>query len=296
VPTTYELTTIVQAVELGTTMRGSWFRGHTRTHNQLTPAVFRPAPIMSDGTRGYHIDEFRAITEFRRLAPTLVHATPPPDAYAAWLFLAQHHGVPTRLLDWTQSVLVGLYFAVSEEPGQDGELWVMSPIALNRHLNLGGIALQEHPLVSYLAMQSFKVNSADLLVSLHYKHGPTMSTTPVALLPPANAARMVNQFSVFTIHPRPEQGRTIPDLLTDPKYLVRYTIPATRKQSLHADLAAIGIMARTLFPDLDGLARSVARDELPSLPEPSDPPSWGSSNRCSNNQNNQNSQGITTNN
>ena len=70
------------------------------------------------------------INKFRQNANLLVEQSPKTDF--DWLFVMQHYGVPTRLLDWTESPLVGLYFAVTEHPNADGTLWVLKPIELNK--------------------------------------------------------------------------------------------------------------------------------------------------------------------
>src|SRR5713101_8469084 len=98
--TTYTLTAIGQAVEVGTTLEQSWFRGHPKPF-ELTPSVFREKYRL--------IGEFRESLEmslaedFKRSAHTLVSNPPTWDDHLAWLFLMRHHGVPTRLLDWTQN-------------------------------------------------------------------------------------------------------------------------------------------------------------------------------------------------
>jgi len=54
-----------------------------------------------------------------------------------WIFLMQHYRAPTRLLDWSESPLVALYFALVDklQEDSDGALWCMDPIALNRIAN-----------------------------------------------------------------------------------------------------------------------------------------------------------------
>lgn len=128
---TYKLSTIQQAVEIGTTLSRSWFRGHGKIIGELTPGIFRDN-FPPDQLRLRKDIEFELITKFKLNAPSLESNLPDYEDHVSWLFLMQHHGLPTRLLDWTESVLVALYFAVSENKKVDGELWAMYPDALNQ--------------------------------------------------------------------------------------------------------------------------------------------------------------------
>lgn len=88
-----------------------WFRGHADTKWLLVPWVYRPDNrdvLDEDGLRD----------EFRRCAwPYLTGAAREPTDDWEWYFLMRHHGVPTRLLDWTESALVACYFALQDENG-----------------------------------------------------------------------------------------------------------------------------------------------------------------------------------
>jgi len=94
------------------------YRGVSRETYQLIPALGRMAQYDDDQLRGY---EWSSVDEFRRRAKPLVPDAPTDDW--EWLFLAQHHGLPTRLLDWTSNPLVALFFAVSKDDKVDGAIY-----------------------------------------------------------------------------------------------------------------------------------------------------------------------------
>ena len=120
----------------------SWFRGHTKLCGELTPRLFRKEYVEIQQWRP--LLEFSLINNFKRGAPALQANLPNQDDHIAWLFLMQHHGAPTRLLDWSKNVLVALYFAVFENLASDGELWAMYPDELNRCSGFFGLPLPNH--------------------------------------------------------------------------------------------------------------------------------------------------------
>ena len=68
---------------------------------------------------------------------------------------------------------------------------------------------------------------------------------------------MVSQFSTFTIHPRPQENYTIPEVLKDEKDLIRYTIPSKSKSKILRELYLLGFRRQTLYQDLDSLAKDL---------------------------------------
>ena len=109
----------------------AWWRGHANRDWPLAAQVFRTDP---KGIRRYE-DQSALIGHFVSRAPTRSYrACPDRDDYFGWLFLAQHYGLPTRLLDWTENPLVALYFAVNELKEDDGCLWTLWPGGLNREM------------------------------------------------------------------------------------------------------------------------------------------------------------------
>jgi hypothetical protein len=266
---TYNVNGIENIIEIGTTLSRSWFRGHAKVVNELTPKVFRKkfANIAK-----FREVEFSMVEAFKRAAPALARNTPSQNDHVSWQFLMQHHGTPTRLLDWTQSVLVALYFAVGEEPNEDGELWVMYPDELSKHSGFFGIALSNSLILRYLAAEPNHHSPQFLARELGLEKSPEC---PIPVSPPMSFPRIISQLSTFTIHPIPKPGFTIIDLLPDMRHLVRYIIPGKRKQRLLADSRALGITRHSLFPDLDALSESVIQECNIIAYSPPEPPKWG---------------------
>ena len=117
-----------------------WFRGIGNTNDKLVPRLYRPEyqPI-----REFE-DDFRYVFH-ERAWPYLGDLKWEPKDKWEWYFLMQHHGLPTRLLDWTEGALVALYFALryatettkgsaSSKPQNNAAVWVLNPLTLNKKI------------------------------------------------------------------------------------------------------------------------------------------------------------------
>src|SRR5262245_56443551 len=101
-----------------------WFRGEPNVETPLVPKVYRETP-----GRQPH-DENRLLQFFRMKAPTFsTAAVPTRHQTDQWLLLQQHVGLPTRLLDWTESALVALRFALLKPAPV---VWMLDPLRLNK--------------------------------------------------------------------------------------------------------------------------------------------------------------------
>ena len=112
---------------------GIWFRGHSHHQFGLLPTVFREG----NNTKEFYQDEPSIVRLFKLTRPENAqnhHTT------FEWLSLMQHYSSPTRLLDWTESILVGLYFATSQKDHDvyDGTLWILNAARLNKLASLTG--------------------------------------------------------------------------------------------------------------------------------------------------------------
>jgi len=164
----------------------------------------------------------------------------------------QHYRCPTRLLDWTDSALVALFFAVnSNDPGDlevksDAAVWMLDPWWLNK-------SVLENPSV----IDSDWWEAEPYLPQL-YKGKRLRRRYPIAIDPPHVAPRVAVQRSRFTIH------GTIPDgleVVASKKgaRLVCISIAKSAIPSVRVDLQTCGVTDTTLFPDLEGLSRDLIR-------------------------------------
>lgn len=262
-----KLSWVDEAVKLGIGLSKSWFRGQSQPYGELLPAAFR------DFNREFFMkgsQESKFAIHFRRQAPAFSEYTPKDLDHLEWLFLMQHHGTPTRLLDWTENVLVALYFAVNSNFDKDGELWALYPFELNeRSLGSFGIEITNSKYVKYLSGEPFHNNPEQLKEELKLERD---INGPIAFYPLMRFPRMINQMSVFTIHPDPNENNSIEDLLAEEAHLVRYLIPKGRKKDLLSKLHQLGIRESTLFPNLDSLSKSIQQEMNTVAYSPPKPP------------------------
>jgi hypothetical protein len=227
-----------------------FFRGQSYCYGTLTPKIYRPEFARLSQFEKYYEPWY--FYEFSRLAPGLYQPTPAIEDRLAWLFLMQHHGAPTRLLDWSEDPLVALFFAVKDMPDKDGEFWVLEA----GKLNLSTYGKDKFPIPTnksllFLADQATRNEAVPKLLK---KHDLSKQPGPLALYPTLSFPRMIAQSSVFTIHPP-----SLQDLaqLSNLGFLRRFLITAGLKRELLASLSYLQINQRRLFLDLDGLSQSI---------------------------------------
>lgn len=219
--------------------RGRWvFRGHSRADFQLVPSVGR-ATHTSVSRSKYEESLFDI---FCREARGYFNSSSLPANEWEWLCLAQHHGLPTRLLDWTHNPLAALYFAVTEHPEHDGQLFALHSVRKASERVCNG--------------------------------SPFTIERPVKFYPNAVTPRIRAQEGVFVVCAKVELplDKALPEDWT----VERLTIPAAKKQGLRYELFRLGVHASALFPGIDGLAVRVKWQHtvVPSSPnKKSAPPS-----------------------
>lgn len=175
------------------------------------------------------------------------------------LLLARHHGLPTRLLDWTASPLAALFFACSEHPDDEGQLWALA------RLQKGPDKLGDNFDI-FDAMER-KLPATRPYAPIESSSGATEDSIRI-VYPITNTPRIVVQSGVFTWHSNPGvdlnkyEGRTFEATNLDVRYLFRWSIPSSTKHTLLKSIENAGVSKRTLFPDLDGIAESIWQNEV----------------------------------
>jgi hypothetical protein len=197
--------------------------------------------------------EAHVLRNFIRYSRPLLTAPPVND----WelLVLAQHHGLPTRLLDWTYSPLVAAHFATfNTEMANDRTIWRLDWMQLHRAFEIPPIALLIEDLV-----ELFDGNQEFTPWKLFSGHadGPEFACM---IEPPSLSNRIVAQAAVFTLcSSRTEPFDRFLDRHNLSETLTKFTIPRTEVERFRDQLDMANVDERRLFPDLDGLAAHLTR-------------------------------------
>ena len=221
------------------------YRGHRDIAWKLLPSIARPpfsGPAAFCKDEHDHSAERTIFLLFREYAAShlssIVSQGKGNEKDWQRLVVAQHHGLPTRLLDWTTNPLVALFFAVEGRSercvqGTDHCQWC------------AGNDIHDSVVHVLKGRDAFTV--AGLARSSANGEAPLYAydDEPGVLRPPTISPRIAAQGGMFTIRKNP--GKPI-----DPDLSIR--IPHTSRQSIQRELDGIGINRSTLFPDMDGLA------------------------------------------
>lgn len=182
------------------------------------------------------------------------------DAFWHWLSLAQHHGLPTRLLDWTHSPMVALHFATAntDKFDLDGVVWSIDYERCHKHL--------PERMRRQLAVEGANTFTTELLerVAPAATDLSGMSDSPFLLFfePPSIDDRIVNQFALFSVMSEPHLGVDA-WIEKHPDFCRRIVIPAELKWEVRDKLDQCNLTERVLFPGLDGLGQWLCRHYSP---------------------------------
>ncbi|MEQ8178258.1 MAG: FRG domain-containing protein [Amphiplicatus sp.] len=166
------------------------------------------------------LQEIRLFHAFKRSASLFLDRTPANDW--EWLALAQHYGLPTRLLDWTSNPLVACFFAVASSPYDDDAV------------------IYAHTIRD------------DEVIDPNVEHSPFEIQAVGFLLPAHTTARIASQKGLFSVHPAPSEAWR-PTGLNEARFVIQ---KAVRKR-FRRRLFRLGIDPGHIRADLDGLCETL---------------------------------------
>ena len=185
--------------------------------------------------------EREMLERFRKESVPLLHVQLPQTDWD-WLSIAQHQGLPTRLLDWSANALAGLWFAVSSDPPADSEygvLWVLN-------------ILPDDLKSPSPTTDIFKLKSTYIFQPFHIDR------------------RIAAQSGWFSVHKYAESSGKFVPLDRNKQYksrLKKYKIPLDAFDKIRKELRLMGVTQATMFPDLSGLCAEIRSAVLGEHPD-----------------------------
>jgi len=233
----------VNSLLAGYSIDSAYLRGQADYAWGLRPTISRRLPYAGFETQGYDKDrENNLLHRFRRYARAFLERDVDEREL---VFLARHHGIPVRLLDWTSNPLVALYYACVDDGklNKDGSVWVF----LRR----------KHP------------KREDYYDIYDSNWPPPLEVKGVKIIyAPYVSPRIPAQSGHFTTQADPDKEIETYDPSNyevkdfDVEKIEKWKIPSGKKTDFILQLERCGINERALFPDLDGIARSIVRTEV----------------------------------
>ncbi len=242
--------------------RGSWSRLYGRFRG---PYVFRG---MSDASSTLGTSLVRLGGAYEQVEGSLVRnfrkyghrSAVSRESFWHWLVVAQHHGLPTRLLDWTYSPHIAAHFATEQLQNftVDGVVWCVDMAGVHKFLppELRHFLESEHADVFTTEMlDAFAGSLSDFDERLEDLKEPIA----LFLEPPSIDERIVNQLAVLSLMSSPTAS--LDDWLEEaaPHLARKVIIPASAKLEIRDKLDMININERMIYPGLDGLSRWLRR-------------------------------------
>ncbi len=226
-----------------------WFRGVTDKTHQLLPGAYRRPKY----------EEFEPLVTFSQEGGAYADVGHIGD----WdtYYLAQHHGIPTRLLDWTESFSAALFFALDEWSCDTQPcVWLLRPCALNQSsIGWSGIiAPNNFPKELGIWLPSeIKKPSHSILQAESFTYD---NRYPLAIYPRKSNRRIVAQQGTFTVHGRDRsslQDYIAKNVNNADTVIARISFSLTNIDEARRDLEMLGVRRSSIYPDIDNYVKQL---------------------------------------
>jgi hypothetical protein len=258
-----------------------WFRGQGDSTWSLIPKLFRKLKQSinsNDKQNGDLFDvssfaDYEENIDFEFFSTATSFLNQNNIASTRWnrYYLKQHYGIHTRLLDWTQNIMVALYFALSDDTAKDknARIWILSPF----HLNAGTLShiynkIVTKPIIFNFCEDEFEKDGAIINQDgslnnerLSYKYmflddiRDLEVFYPLAIKPTLLDQRMSSQQACFTVFSNKINGISQNDF--HPRAVDFIDIDKDHKDEMLQQLSEIGFSQYFVYPDLDGLCQAI---------------------------------------
>jgi hypothetical protein len=256
---------------------GLVFRGQREVSWGLVPSLERACLPLQDGYSLGDV-EGRLVRAFQRAAESFLPYTPrlpSQDSWLEWLALIQHHGGPTRLLDFTQSMYVAAFFAFDEPASGDSAIWAIDPQAIRdaarSRLADCGVRVGRPSEVVFNETLDRELDAPAALVATPSNLNQRMTIQQGVFVCGLNLNRTLeeNLFGMLEIDPKRdgEVFRSRQISVTDREFfqtikgtpVIKIVISRSLRAEVLHELTQMNINHSSLFPGLDGYARDLKR-------------------------------------
>ena len=239
--------------QLGLPYGGIWYRGVARRTHTLLPGTMRNQRA---------VDEESMVEDFLVSLPLHVQEqrAEPWELYG----LMQHHGLPTRLLDWSKSPLAALFFALDfdedpEDLDQSPAIWILNPFRMNKAFHniervfvprTGSGPPDESRLLGSYLPQTLRPTRAF--------GSRALPMAPIAIEPTFSNVRLIAQAGCFTVHGRRKDP--LDAIAALKPHMLRFDIAPQCTIDMRADLDQLGYRRELIYPNLDHLAKRIKEE------------------------------------